>query len=49
MLNFFPVKRAYIASPTVLKYYCISCTVHFKIIKVRSEENVVNFVINIIL
>ena len=30
---------AYIASPTVLKHYCISCAVHFKIIKVRSEES----------
>jgi len=30
---------AYIASPTVLKHYCISCAVHFKIIKVRSEDS----------
>ena len=30
---------AYIASPTVLKHYCISCAIHFKILKIRSEDN----------
>jgi small subunit ribosomal protein S26e len=43
VLKFMPVKcrtqGAYIASPIVLKHYCISCAVHFKIIKVRSEES----------
>ena len=30
---------AYIPSSNVLRSYCISCAVHFKIIKVRSEED----------
>jgi len=30
---------AYIASPTVLKWYCISCAIHFKILKIRSADN----------
>ena len=30
---------AYIASPTVLKHYCISCAIHFKILKIRSEDS----------
>ncbi len=30
---------AYIASPTVLKWYCISCAIHFKILKIRSEDS----------
>jgi len=30
---------AYIASPTVLKHYCISCAIHFKILKIRSADN----------
>ena len=29
---------AYIASPTVLKWYCISCAIHFKILKIRSAS-----------
>ncbi|MEX0656800.1 MAG: 30S ribosomal protein S26e, partial [Nitrosopumilaceae archaeon] len=28
---------AYIASPRVLKWYCISCAIHFGILKIRSE------------
>ena len=28
---------AYIASPTILKWYCISCAIHFKILKIRSS------------
>ncbi len=27
---------AYIAAPTVLKWYCISCAIHFGILKIRS-------------
>lgn len=27
----------YIASPRVLKWYCISCAIHFGILKIRSE------------
>ena len=30
---------AYIASPTVLKTYCISCAIHFKILKIRSSDS----------
>jgi len=30
---------AYIASPTVLKHYCISCAIHFKILKIRSADS----------
>jgi len=30
---------AYIASPTILKWYCISCAIHFKILKIRSADN----------
>ena len=30
---------AYIASPTVLKWYCISCAIHFKILKIRSADS----------
>ena len=29
----------YIASPTVLKWYCISCAIHFKILKIRSSDS----------
>ena len=29
---------AYIASPTILKWYCISCAIHFKILKIRSAS-----------
>ncbi len=29
---------AYIAAPTVLKWYCISCAIHFKILKIRSAS-----------
>ncbi len=29
---------AYIASPRILKWYCISCAIHFKILKIRSES-----------
>jgi len=35
----------YIASPTILKWYCISCAIHFKILKIRSsskEGNILN-------
>jgi len=28
----------YISSPTVLKWYCISCAIHFKILKIRSAS-----------
>ncbi|MFQ6025462.1 MAG: 30S ribosomal protein S26e [Nitrosopumilaceae archaeon] len=28
---------AYIAAPRVLKWYCISCAIHFGILKIRSE------------
>ena len=27
----------YIASPKILKWYCISCAIHFKILKIRSS------------
>jgi small subunit ribosomal protein S26e len=30
---------AYIASPTVLKHYCISCAIHFGILKIRSADS----------
>ena len=30
---------AYIAAPTVLKYYCISCAIHFGILKIRSADS----------
>ncbi len=29
---------AYIASPRILKWYCISCAIHFKILKIRSAS-----------
>ena len=29
---------AYIASPVTVKYYCISCAVHFGLVKVRARE-----------
>lgn len=29
---------AYIAAPTILKWYCISCAIHFKILKIRSAS-----------
>ncbi len=29
---------AYIASPRVLKWYCISCAIHFGILKIRSAS-----------
>jgi small subunit ribosomal protein S26e len=29
---------AYIASPTIIKYYCISCAVYYGVVKVRAEE-----------
>ena len=30
---------AYIATATVLKTYCISCAIHFKILKIRSADS----------
>lgn len=30
---------AYIAAPTVLKWYCISCAIHFGILKIRSADS----------
>jgi len=30
---------AYIAQSTVLKTYCISCAIHFKILKIRSADS----------
>jgi small subunit ribosomal protein S26e len=30
---------AYIASPKVLNWYCISCAIHFGILKIRSEAS----------
>ncbi|MBI3858766.1 MAG: 30S ribosomal protein S26e [Thaumarchaeota archaeon] len=29
---------AYIASPTTVRYYCISCSVHYGIVKVRARS-----------
>ncbi|MDG7010927.1 MAG: 30S ribosomal protein S26e [Nitrososphaerota archaeon] len=29
---------AYIASPTTVRYYCISCSVHYGIVKVRAKK-----------
>lgn len=29
---------AYVPTTTITKYYCISCAVHFGIVKVRAEE-----------
>lgn len=29
----------YIASPRVLKWYCISCAIHFGILKIRSADS----------
>gem|GEM_PF-115529 len=29
---------AYIASPTTVRYYCISCAVHYGIVKVRAQS-----------
>ena len=29
----------YIASPTVLNWYCISCAIHFGILKIRSAAS----------
>lgn len=29
---------AYIASPTQTRYYCISCSVHYGIVKVRAKS-----------
>ena len=29
---------AYIAAPKVTKRYCISCAIHFKVLKIRSAE-----------
>ena len=28
---------AYIAAPTTVRYYCISCSVHYGIVKVRAK------------
>jgi small subunit ribosomal protein S26e len=30
---------AYIASPKVLKWYCVSCAIHFGILKIRSADS----------
>lgn len=30
---------AYIASPKILKWYCISCAIHFGVLKIRSEAS----------
>lgn len=30
---------AYIASPSILKWYCISCAIHFGILKIRSADS----------
>jgi small subunit ribosomal protein S26e len=29
---------AYIATPTTVRYYCVSCSVHYGIVKVRAKE-----------
>ncbi len=29
---------AYIAAPTIIKYYCVSCAVFYGVVKVRSES-----------
>jgi small subunit ribosomal protein S26e len=29
---------AYIAAPRTVKYYCISCAVHFGLVKVRAKD-----------
>lgn len=29
---------AYIASPTIIKYYCVSCAVFYGVVKVRSAN-----------
>jgi small subunit ribosomal protein S26e len=29
---------AYIAAPTTVRYYCVSCAVHYGIVKVRAKE-----------
>lgn len=31
-------KGAYVPVTTVTKYYCVSCAVHYGVVKVRSEE-----------
>lgn len=31
-------KGAYIAAPVITKYYCVSCAVHRKIVKVRAKS-----------
>lgn len=28
----------YISSPTIVKYYCVSCAVYYGVVKVRSEQ-----------
>jgi small subunit ribosomal protein S26e len=29
---------AYIAAPKTIKYYCVSCAVHYGLVKVRAKE-----------
>ena len=29
---------AYIAAPKITKWYCISCAIHFKVLKIRSAS-----------
>ncbi len=29
---------AYIAAPTTIKYYCVSCAVHYGLVKVRAKD-----------
>ena len=29
---------AYIAAPRITKWYCISCAIHFKVLKIRSAS-----------